>query len=64
MVFSDIEFCRYEKQNIKWMQFHAHELKQKARCSDSEHIFVIFIFYKMRMEKEYTLFCDCNDNPI
>lgn len=45
------------------MQFHAHELKQKARCSDNEHIFVIiFMFYKMRMEEENASFCDCNDN--
>lgn len=63
MIFNEIALCRYEKQNIKWRQFHACDLKQQTRCSDSELIFVIiFVFYEMRIKEENASLCDhsCN----
>lgn len=62
MVSNEIAFCGYEKQNIKWMQFCAYDLKQPTGHSDNEQIFVIiFIFSTMRMKEDTSLW-DCRDN--
>lgn len=63
MVFNEIAFCSYEKQDAKWKQFHAYDLKQQTKCSDNELIFlIIFIFYNRGMEKENASLCDYNGN--
>lgn len=63
MIFNEIAFYRCERQNIKWMQFHAYDLKKQIECSENEQVFVIiFIFYKMRMKEENAALCDCNGN--
>lgn len=52
MIFNEIAFYSCERQNIKWMQFHAYDLKQQTECSENEQVFVIiFIFYKNEDER-------------
>ena len=45
MIFNEIAFCSNEKQNNKWRQFHACDLKQQTRCSDNELVFVIIYLF-------------------
>lgn len=48
MAFNGTAFCSYEKQNIKWMQSRAYDLKQPTGCADNEQIFVTESVYNLK----------------